>query len=806
MSRRRGRGAVKAASRATRGGGREIALAPTAGTPAAAPGQGSDWFGPGQPLRPIAPPAVAGRRMDFQFGQNMQILPRWDQPISFRQLRYLADAHDLTRLAIETRKDQMSRLRWTIGIVDSDDELSSEQEARAARYRALLRRPDGKLFWSDWLKSVIEDHLVIDAPSIFVRRTMDGEDIVGLCQVDGATIMPLVDDWGRTPEPPEPAYQQILHGMPAVEYTTQQLVYRPRNVRVHTIWGFSPVEQIIVLINIALRRQLWQHTYFTDGNIPDSLIGVPSTWSPDQIRDFQEWFDSVLSGNTERRRGAMFVPGEVAKSYVPTKDTEMFGHGEEWIARVVCFCFSISHQALVKEVNRATADNAHEQALEDGLAPIMGWVKSLIDGILIDQFEETELEFRWQDDKELDPKVLDEIWAARVDRGMASRNEWRGDVGMQARSEPEADMLMASSTLRPVPVSAADAIEQQRVRQESGVFPAPPSGDETGSEGVASEGTGGAGGDESSASPTKKGVADESTAPFGEGTGAAKSEDRRYARLRSTRPAVERPRVRLQAVLEDALATVRDRVVASVRRSLESLGKSEDDDRAVIVEEALLEIGSWDFLIDPTEAILEEIYADTARVALALLGPSAPEELTDRVDARAVAWARDRAAELVGRRVLDSGMVVDNPDARWAISDSTRTMIRDTITRVLQNAEGSDAIIRDLEEAHAFSPARAEMVSRTEVAAANSTAAMDSYREARDAGVHVMKEWLPGPESCEECLANADEGPIALDDMFGSGDDEPPAHPNCECAVAPVVMSDGSGGGDDDGDREGGDE
>ena len=41
-------------------------------------------------------------------------------------------------------------------------------------------------------------------------------------------------------------------------------------------------------VNIALRRQLWQLDYFTEGSIPDALIGVPQGWTPDQIKQFQD--------------------------------------------------------------------------------------------------------------------------------------------------------------------------------------------------------------------------------------------------------------------------------------------------------------------------------------------------------------------------------------------------------------------------------------------------------------------------------------------------------------------------------------
>src|SRR3984957_19901794 len=81
------------------------------GQPGAA-GQGADWFGP---LAPIPPPQVAGRQWDYPSGYNLATTPRINEPISFQTLRGLAEGYDLLRLVIETRKDQVARLSWTIG-------------------------------------------------------------------------------------------------------------------------------------------------------------------------------------------------------------------------------------------------------------------------------------------------------------------------------------------------------------------------------------------------------------------------------------------------------------------------------------------------------------------------------------------------------------------------------------------------------------------------------------------------------------------------------------------------------------------
>jgi hypothetical protein len=145
---------------------------------------------------------------------------------------------------------------------------------------------------------------VIDAATLYCRRTRAGQ-LCALHQLDGATIKRVIDDWGRTPQPyaaPDgstiypPAYQQVLKGLPAVDYAVRDIIYRPRNVRAHRVYGYSPVQQVLMTVNIALRRQLWQLDYFSEGSIPDALIGVPAGWTPDQIRQFQDYWDTEFAG------------------------------------------------------------------------------------------------------------------------------------------------------------------------------------------------------------------------------------------------------------------------------------------------------------------------------------------------------------------------------------------------------------------------------------------------------------------------------------------------------------------------------
>lgn len=70
------------------------------------------WFGPDLPMPASAPAGTPPRTLDYPAGYNINIQPRNMEPISFDQMRSLADSFDLVRLCIETRKDQVSRMPW----------------------------------------------------------------------------------------------------------------------------------------------------------------------------------------------------------------------------------------------------------------------------------------------------------------------------------------------------------------------------------------------------------------------------------------------------------------------------------------------------------------------------------------------------------------------------------------------------------------------------------------------------------------------------------------------------------------------
>jgi hypothetical protein len=131
------------------------------------------------------------------------------------------------------------------------------------------------------------------------------------------------------------------------------------------------------------------------------------------------------------------------------------------------------------------------------------------------------------------------------------------------------------------------------------------------------------------------------------------------------------------------------------------------------------------------------------------------------------------------------GDLVENPNARWAITDTTRQRLRDLETKAFDEGWTPDDLATAVNEL-IDDPFRAELIADTDLARAQQEGSMAEWRES---GVVEAKTWLlsndhPFEDDCDD---NADAGEIPIDEDFPSGDEAPPAHPRCHCDVAAVV-------------------
>jgi len=228
-------------------------------------------------------------------------------------------------------------------------------------------------------------------------------------------------------------------------------------------------------------------------------------------------------------------------------------------------------------------------------------------------------------------------------------------------------------------------------------------------------------------------------------------------------------------------------IARHIAQSVGSISKMQDPIDAIL---AGIDFGKFVARIDPIAEILAS--SATASTQTALESVMSTSSAVSAISTRyAVDQARARAAELVGMRLMPDGSIIPNPNPVWAITDATREMLRPVIETAISTGQSAAELTDAVMSSAAFSPARAEMVARTEIIATNNSAAMTAYKAS---GVVSGKRWNtaggPTPRGypvSDECQACEDQGVIPLDAAFVSGRMQPPNHPHCRCVVIPVL-------------------
>jgi hypothetical protein len=737
----------------------------------------ADWFGPLQPIKPVAPADTKPRQWEYAPGSNLVWTPRGEETISFAMLRNLADSYDLLRGVIETVKDQICKEAWSINVKPEPGEKKKDREKRQAQnpdvktLTALFEAPDGDHDWPTWLRMVLEDMLVLDAPAVYIERAISGVTPTGktmkaadnstvpvvraqqagkvnaLRPVDGATINRYITTQGFIPSPPSAAYCQTLYGSPAVDLTTADLVYAPRNPRTWKMYGYSPVEQMIVTVNIALRREMFQLHYYTDGSVPDAMTFTPPSWTPGQVKEFQDYWDSMLTGNLRTRRRMRFLPSFGESTAKPNivfpKEALLKDEMDDWLAKLICYFFSVPSTPLQKAMNRASAQQNADDAEESGLDPKLIWVESMVNRI-IRLLQYVGVEFAFSRHRETD--ALKQAQADNVYIGKVKRvNEVREDLGLDPDPNPLADQLGEYT-----PMNGFIPLGTQPAQQQAGADGEKPQADKP---------------DDSKQMDRNRA---EKTVRVHQVLEEVRSE-------RTTRK-LERA---VASFLKNAGEQAASRVAAELgaKKAAKPL-PLDDDETARLVNTAI--VIPWEDLVPVVREPLIEAAQQGATSGLlsvhAVTGP-----LFSKSNQLAADFAAHRAAELVGKKLVD-GALLDNPSAKWAIDETTREELRRTITQALSEETTVDELLDAIRESPAFSEQRARMIARTEVSLAQSNGTMAAWKTT---GLVESLKWVLSSDHrcCDECDLNAAAGPVEFGKAFPSGDFTAPAHPNCNCAV-----------------------
>lgn len=491
----------------------EVAKAAPAPTPVVVQQEWNAPFGPGVPLPSTRfdPREPAPRLSQYPVNSNLQIGSQARGLVPFSTLRQVADQVDLVRRCIEIRKSHLTALDWDITLSKGSVEKAMAEEpgmTSAEAYKLLRTKHQDDIvrlesWWQTpdsvngldliaWLSMLMEEYLVIDAVSIYPRRSRRGE-VIAAELIDGSSVKPLLDHRGAVPQPPLPAYQQILFGFPRgdfyasdnadAEFAMSQLMYRPRNRRTWTPYGYSAVENALSAADLYLKRTAWMRSEYTDGATPPSWLKIMSggtdtkKWSPDQLKAYEEVWNAELAGQTEARHRMRFLPPGTELATAEEWGNRYRPEFDEHLVKLLCAHFDVMPTEAGFPPSSGIGGKGHQEGEQDStyrkeVRPTVTWMAGLIN-----EFSRRylgappELAFRFIGYEAEDRLAAEQIADSTTRGGRGTINEVRLSKGLPPFDIPEADEpfivagagpqflngLMASQAAQAAAVSAATA-------------------------------------------------------------------------------------------------------------------------------------------------------------------------------------------------------------------------------------------------------------------------------------------------------------------------------------------------------------
>jgi ADP-ribose pyrophosphatase YjhB (NUDIX family) len=364
-------------------------------------------FGPGTPIGPYDGYSRQPRSQNFVTGVNISTRPRTHERVSFETLVGLINAYDIAQIAIWHRIDSIRSLDWRL--IPAAHFQGDATDAIRIGTKA-LKKPDRINSFSSWLAKWLFDVLAYDAGALYRLRNRAGR-CIGLLPVDGTTIAPMLDYWGNPPgamaapgeELPE-AFVQYVNGLPWNWLTLADLVYQPFRPRTNSPYGHAPLESIILNANTDIRFQLFFLQRFTEGNIPEAFAAAPETWSPDQIEQFQEYWDGFMYGDQSRKHQIRWMPGGSKFAWSNEKDfSDTFSL---FLMRKTLAAYHTvpADVGFTENVNKSSGESQADVQHRVGELPLDAYVEAILTDFLQDDLG-LPVEFEFDKGEEQDDRL-----------------------------------------------------------------------------------------------------------------------------------------------------------------------------------------------------------------------------------------------------------------------------------------------------------------------------------------------------------------------------------------------------------------
>jgi 8-oxo-dGTP pyrophosphatase MutT (NUDIX family) len=283
--------------------------------------------------------------------------------------------------------------------------------------------------------------------TLYVRRN-------GKAAWCGNTITPFIDEYGRKPTAPAPAYGQIIKGTPQDWLTTDDLIYSPFRPQLDSPYGLAPIEAVMLTANTDLRFQWHFLQYFTDGSMPAGFLNTPpDSSSPDQVQEWQDYWDALMIGDQEVLRQIKVLPNGM--NFSQTRDATFDEDFPLALIRRTCAAFGVvpNDLGLTMDVNLANGETQTDVQFRVNDRPVQMSVQSILTRYLQDDLG-LPVKFTFDDGQEKEDRLAEaQAWQIYIEAGIASADEAREKLlGLPTDNTRPVPRFFVSSRQGPIPL------------------------------------------------------------------------------------------------------------------------------------------------------------------------------------------------------------------------------------------------------------------------------------------------------------------------------------------------------------------
>lgn len=380
--------------------------------------------------------------------------PAFDQPerdfLKKMYLRVDPDAYKINKQSLfEEMKGEFTgtELATITYLQEKHDSFYRKRDEDIASVKKILSNPDPwfteTTSWSQLIQSILFDLIPLDRGVIIKLRDEYGH-IVGLLPADGASIRPLINEFGFYDD--DKAYVQVTDrgGVPQAYLNKDDVIV----LKMHPLtdmryfgYGLSPMETLFTAALSDIYIDKGQLDFYRKGgSIPEGFLAIEPPTSRDgmishvdqeQIEYLQRNLQALMTG--DYTQFPIFSGGKVTYTDFKGKRRDMqYKELADYMARKICAVLQVSPQdvGITADVNRSSASVQQDLTKSKGLLPLMNTISEAIThGVISEIRTEGDLKLAFTEN---DEEKLKNQWTRdqqQLISGVMTINEYRVQHG-----------------------------------------------------------------------------------------------------------------------------------------------------------------------------------------------------------------------------------------------------------------------------------------------------------------------------------------------------------------------------------------